>query len=90
MAICQDRPMQTRAIALAVDLGGTKVEAALVDADGAVVSGSSHRSPTGRDATSEHIADAVCRVAEAALAGIGGGDRLIGIGIGSAGPVDLA
>ncbi|HYI51145.1 MAG TPA: ROK family protein [Microbacterium sp.] len=82
--------MQTRALALAVDLGGTKVEAALVDADGAVVSGSSHRSPTGRDATREHIADAVCLVAEAAVAGIDVGDRLIGIGIGSAGPVDLA
>ena len=82
--------MRTRALALAVDLGGTKVEAALVDADGEVVSRSSHRSPTGRDATKEHIADAVRRVADAAVAGIGVDERVIGIGIGSAGPVDLA
>lgn len=82
--------MQTRALALAVDLGGTKVEAALVDAHGVVVSGTSHRSPTGMDATRQHLADAVRRVAGASVAGIGVDDRLIGIGIGSAGPVDLA
>ena len=33
--------------ALAVDLGGTKVEAALVDAQGAVLPASRQRRPTG-------------------------------------------
>ncbi|WP_223848826.1 ROK family protein [Microbacterium hominis] len=34
-------------LALAIDLGGTKIEAALVDDDGAIVEGSRRRTPTG-------------------------------------------
>jgi glucokinase len=89
MTVCQDRAMHARTVALAVDLGGTKVEAALVDADGTVIPRSIHRSPTGPEATREGIADAVTRVAGTALADIGPDDRLLGIGIGSAGPVEL-
>ncbi len=81
--------MHARTVALAVDLGGTKVEAALVDAAGTVIAGSIHRSATGPDATRDGIADAVRRVAGTALADIGPDDRLVGIGIGSAGPVEL-
>jgi glucokinase len=82
--------MQQRTIALAIDLGGTKVDAALVAADGDVVAGSIHRAPTGRNATRDQIADAVLSVAAGALADLRSDDRLIGIGVGSAGPVDLA
>jgi glucokinase len=82
--------MHARTLALAVDLGGTKVDAALVDDDGAVVPGTVHRAPTGRAAAREDIAQAIVRVASDALAGLGELDRLAGIGIGSAGPVDLA
>lgn len=82
--------MHGRTLALAVDLGGTKVDAALVDADGTVVAGSAHRAPTGRDAAREDIAQAIQRVAAQALDHVAADDRLIGAGIGSAGPVDLA
>ena len=82
--------MQQRTLALAIDLGGTKVDAALVDGDGIVIGGTVHRAPTGRDATADDIADSVRHVASAALADVYAHDRLIGIGIGSAGPVDLA
>ncbi|RDB48130.1 ROK family protein, partial [Tsukamurella tyrosinosolvens] len=40
---------------LAVDLGGTKVAAALVEADGTVVEASRHRAPTGPDATTAEL-----------------------------------
>src|SRR5688572_5298771 len=82
--------MQERTVALAIDLGGTKVDAALVDADGDVVEGTVHRAPTGRQAAREHIEDAVRGVAGDALADLRADDRLVGIGVGSAGPVDLA
>lgn len=80
--------MHERTLALAIDLGGTKVDAALIDDDGAVVTGTVHRAPTGRDAARDDVARAIVRVAADALAGLGD-DRLAGIGIGSAGPVDL-
>ena len=76
--------------ALAVDLGGTKVEAALVDDHGAVLASSRHRSPTGPTATSERLADAVVSVVGRALAGLPAGSDLVGVGIGSAGPIAVA
>ncbi|SFS14962.1 glucokinase [Microbacterium sp. cf046] len=82
--------MQRRTLALALDLGGTKVDAALVDSAGEVIAGTVHRAPTGRDSTRESVADAVRHVTAEALADVLPDDRLIGIGIGSAGPVDLA
>ena len=75
-------------VALAVDFGGTKVEAALVDADGRLLGPSRHRHPTGRDATSDELAAAVVDVTTRALADIPAGMSLIGAGIGSAGPID--
>ena len=54
--------MPERPLALAIDLGGTKVDAALVDANGAVIAGTVHRAPTGPDAAREDIARAICRV----------------------------
>jgi glucokinase len=82
--------MHARTLALAVDLGGTKIDAALVDVDGTVVAGSVHRAPTGRGAAREDIEAAIQRVAAQALEHVTADDRLIGAGIGSAGPVDLA
>lgn len=68
---------------LAVDFGGTKVEAALV-ADGALVDGSRARRPTGPTATAAELDDAVRAVVAEAL----GARTVSAVGIGSAGPVD--
>jgi len=75
--------------ALAVDVGGTKVEAALVAADGTLSPDSRARRPTGSQATSDELADAVREVVAHALGALGEGDVVVGTGIGSAGPVDL-
>lgn len=74
--------------ALAVDLGGTKVEAALVDASGAVVAGTRVRRPTGRGLDQAGLRAAVTAVVVEAAGKAEGG--ICGIGIGSAGPLDLA
>jgi glucokinase len=73
--------------ALAVDLGGTKVEAALVDPSGALLDGSRHRRPTGASSSSEQLAAAVTEAVRDALAALPGGATLLGAGIGSAGPI---
>jgi glucokinase len=74
--------------ALAVDLGGTKVEAALVDASGRVLPGSKHRRPTGAGASSDALAASVTEAVESALAAVLDDDvQLIGAGVGSAGPL---
>lgn len=78
-----------RLVALAVDLGGTKVEAALVTAAGDVIDGSAHRAATGRERPLDGIADAVRQATASALRSLGPHDDLVGVGIGSAGPVDL-
>ena len=75
-------------LALAVDLGGTKVEAALVDSAGAVVPGSRARRPTGPDATPDLLQGALIQVVRTVLSGAG--DGVVGVGIGSAGPIDHA
>jgi glucokinase len=73
---------------LAVDFGGTKVEAALVDAEGRLVEGSRHRRPTGRNATVPELEESVGGVVRAAFAALPEGARIAGVGIGSAGPID--
>ncbi|MGO1236056.1 MAG: ROK family protein [Microbacterium gubbeenense] len=77
-------------IALAVDLGGTKIEAALVDETGAVITASRHRVPTGRDITPERLGQSVSAVVAAALDHLPQGADFAGAGVGSAGPVDRA
>ncbi|MFJ6652883.1 ROK family protein [Microbacterium sp. NPDC091313] len=77
-------------VALAVDLGGTKVEAALVDAAGAVLDGSRARAATGPDADAAALRAAVHEVVGRAVAATPAGATLRGAGIGSAGPVDVA
>jgi glucokinase len=74
-------------IALAVDLGGTKVEAALVDASGAILPGTRFRQPTGPTRSSDELAASVDSAVRQALETLPGGAELVGVGIGSAGPI---
>lgn len=74
--------------ALAVDVGGTKMEAALVAEDGTLVDGSRSRQATGRDATAASLDAAVAEIVRHALAALPAGAELVGAGAGSAGPVD--
>ncbi|WAA65835.1 ROK family protein [Microbacterium oxydans] len=74
--------------ALAVDVGGTKMEAALVAEDGVLVEGSRSRQATGREATFASLDAAVIAIVEHALAALPADAELVGAGIGSAGPVD--
>lgn len=75
-------------VALAVDVGGTKLEAALVSDDGALVAGSRSRRETGRSATGADLDDALVEVVVHALSRLPEEADLVGAGIGSAGPVD--
>lgn len=75
-------------LALAVDFGGTKVESALVDADGRLIDGSRHRQPTGREASSADLEHSVATVVRDALSTVPAGAEVVGIGIGSAGPIE--
>jgi len=75
-------------VALAVDVGGTKMEAALVTAAGAVLPESRNRQPTGREATPETLTDAVTAVVAHALRALPEGAEFVGAGVASAGPVD--
>lgn len=79
----------TARLALAVDFGGTKVDAALVDDSGAVLAGSRGRRPTGPSASADDLDRAVADVVRHALAALPAGGELAGVGVGSAGPVDL-
>ncbi len=73
---------------LAVDIGGTKVDAAVVSIAGEVVRESVTRRPTGRESDRETLARNVREAASEALAAVPGA-RVGAIGVGSAGPVDL-
>lgn len=77
-------------LVLAVDLGGTKVEAALVDATGRLVDGSRFREPTGAGSSSNGLASSVRSVVDRASAAAWVDARIVGIGIGSAGPIRQA
>lgn len=79
----------SNSLALAVDLGGTKVEAALVDAEGALVPGSRHRAPTGRAKSSDELAASVRVAVTSALDALPDAATLLGVGIGSAGPISV-
>ena len=76
------------AYALAVDVGGTKAEAALVDREGRVVAASRSRVPTGPETTRAALEAGVTDAARAALAALDPAARLVGVGVGSAGPID--
>ncbi len=78
------------ALALAVDLGGTKVEAALVDGEGTVVPGSRFRSPTGPQLTSDALADSVRNAVRNTMSTLTADRGVVGVGVGSAGPITEA
>ena len=77
-------------LVLAVDFGGTKVEAALVRPDGALVAGSRSRAATGRTAEVAELEASVAQVVTHALASLDAGSGLIGAGVACAGPIDRA
>jgi len=68
---------------LAIDLGGTKVEAALVSSTGEVVEASRTRRPTGRETTPESLTASLREIIAEATADA---PEIAGIGIGAAGP----
>ena len=70
--------------ALALDIGGTKIAAGLVDADGVLLQ--EFRSPTPRSSHAEEVWAAASSVIGEALAA---GGPVRGVGISSAGPIDL-
>lgn len=74
--------------ALAIDIGGTKVEASVVDAHGQLVPGTRFRGPTGATATRDELAASIVRTARQSLDAHRG--TVSGIGIGSAGPIGSA
>ncbi|MFS0853744.1 ROK family protein [Microbacterium sp. 179-I 3D4 NHS] len=76
--------------ALAVDVGGTKMEAALVSEDGTLVVGSRSRQATGREATFASLNAAVAAIVRHALAALPADGEIVGAGAGSAGPIDRA
>jgi glucokinase len=76
-------------LALALDFGGTKVEAGLVDETGAVVAGTRFRRPTGGRSSSAQLAESVDAVLASVLQTVPTGVQIIGAGIGSAGPVNI-
>ncbi|MBH0131513.1 ROK family protein [Salinibacterium sp. NK8237] len=76
--------------ALAIDIGGTKVEAALVNPDGVVLSSSRFRAPTGRASSSAQLSESVRTVVRQTVAELPDGAELLGAGIGSAGPISVS
>jgi glucokinase len=82
--------MTRRTVALAVDFGGTKVEAAAVDDTGIVLAETRFRAPTGQTASSAEVEASVRRVVQQAIAALPTDIDLAGVGIGSAGPIDEA
>lgn len=77
-------------LALALDLGGTKVEAALVDDAGTIVAGSRHRAPTGAAAASD--VSLLRSAIDTVVDGCRSHDRwaeVTAAGIGAAGPIDM-
>ncbi|MGV8877374.1 MAG: ROK family protein [Rhodoglobus sp.] len=83
-------PATAARYALAIDIGGTKVEAALVDPNGNVLAASRFRHPTGRFASSAQLADSVRGVIGQTRAALPAGAELLGVGIGSAGPISVS
>src|SRR3979490_2118011 len=71
-------------VPLALDIGGTKIAAGLVDADGTLIHHAKLPTPEG---DAEAVWAGVDSLVTEALAATGG--RVRGVGIASAGPIDL-
>ncbi len=72
---------------LAVDLGGTKVDAALVS-NGTIDPASRHRRPTGAGSSADVLAAAVRDAVRGALGAVGPRASVSQVGIATAGPID--
>ena len=70
-----------------IDLGGTKIEAVVVDGDGKVVAQSRHPTPTdgGPAKVADEMTAAMTSAAESAGVAT---DKLVGVGVGSPGEID--
>lgn len=77
----------TNPVVLAVDVGGTKLAAALVDDDGRVLARGQVPTPTSPGATAEAVMAALAGVVRDVQAGWGAGPP-VAVGVGSAGPLD--
>lgn len=75
-------------VALAVDLGGTKIEAALIDDEGRILEGSRKRVATGRELNASMLEDAISALVQIAQEHPRWPD-VTSVGVGAAGPVDL-
>lgn len=73
---------------LAVDIGGTKVDAAVITGAGEILRDSVSRRPTGRASSRAQLVEAISAVARAALDHLPDGIPLHAVGVGSAGPID--
>lgn len=74
---------------LAIDVGGTKAEAALVDESGALLAGSRFRAATGPEVTPDTFRTGLTEIITSAVGELPDGDVIIGVGVASAGPVNL-
>lgn len=72
---------------VALDLGGTKLDGALVTDEGDIVADSRMRVDTGRSLTHEGLRAALHAVTENAVAHADGGE-ILGLGVGAPGPMD--
>ncbi len=79
--------MSAAGLALALDLGGTKVEAGLVSSDGAILPGTRFRQPTGATLSSEELEASVDTVTRQVLQTLPADAELLGVGVGAAGPI---
>lgn len=75
--------------ALALDIGGTKADACLTTEDGQVVVGTRSRAETGPATTNASLDAAIYEVIRRAVSMLPARADLAGVGIGSAGPIDV-
>ncbi|GAA3037459.1 ROK family protein [Microbacterium dextranolyticum] len=77
-------------LALAIDLGGTKVEAALVDEEGRILAGTRTREATGAAAASDRsVLERALSAVIARCRALPEWSQVTAAGIGSAGPIDI-
>lgn len=74
-------------LVLALDIGGTKLEAALVNENGDVLEDTRHSLPTG-NLTELQVEANLFEAIKGAAGNAPGGTTIMGIGIGTAGPID--
>jgi len=72
-------------LAIAIDLGGTRIRAALIDGKGILLQRA--EAPTAADAGREVVISQLHHIATSVIAGVAR-DRLVGVGICAPGPLD--